>query len=158
MSSNFLKIAAVAAIAFVLIKPHMGEIHFPSFGRASATAEAFPDKPFNSKVLDAVTPVQSILAKADAEDKLNLARLWREDAQIIQGDDSVIQTTADVRRANGIAGKLMTLHLKGKYAGLAAAVDNAFAKVVGMDAKPLDSQTRQDVVSVFNGLSWAANN
>jgi hypothetical protein len=158
MNNNFFKIAAVVAIAFVLVKPHLGELHIPSFNRVTAEVEVFPDKPTSSRVLDAVEPVHRILANADAQDKLNLARLWREDALIVQGDDSVIQTTADIQRANGVAGKLMQAHLKDRYSGLADAVDNAFKSVIGDDVKPLDPSTRRAVVEVFNGLSWAAHN
>lgn len=152
-------IVAVGVLAFVLLKPvlmgeggfHLGNL-FPS-----SSAEEFPDVP-TGKVATAVGPVKSILAKADADDKLALSRLWREDAILISADTSVITSTADIRRANSAAGQLMHLDIKGKYPGLGEAVDKAIKDVLGDDTKALDASVRQDAAAVFNGLSWAANN
>lgn len=151
-------ILAVGVLAFVLLRPVLmsGGFDLGHLFPSSSAAEEFPDEP-TGKIANAVGPVKSILAKADADDKLALSRLWREDAILIGADVSVITSTADIRRANSAAGQLMHLDIKGKYPGLGEAVDKAIKDVLGDDTKALDASVRQDAAAVFNGLSWAAN-
>jgi len=151
---NYVVLGLLIAGGLFLFKDDLG-IKLPSLGGGVSINEKFPDKP-NGKALSAVEPVQHILSKADTADKVALARLWREMALVIGADNSLIQSTADIARANGTAGKLMDLRLKGKYSGLPEAVNKAIKDIVGEQAKSLDAAARQDAVDVYNALSWAA--
>lgn len=156
---NLPTILAIAAIVYVVfgaqIKEKLGSFDLskliPTAGASST--ETFPDKPTDSAIAAAADQVKAALSTADAADKLVLARLWRETAKLIAADNSVVQTTADVRRANGLIGKVANLNIKGKYPGLAAALDGATKSVLGDDPTPVD---RAKAAALFNGFSWAA--
>lgn len=130
--------------------------HLPKSGGAASSAEEFPGMPADPRVAAAVEPVRAAMATVPAGDKLALARLWREQAKLIGIDTTIVKNTADVKRANGIAGQLM--HLTSKNPALAAAANNAAKVILGDLPKPLDAAARQDAVNLFNGLSWAARN
>jgi hypothetical protein len=157
---NLPTILAIAAVVYVLfgaqLKEKLGSFDIskliPSGGGASST-ETFPDKPSDATILAAAEQVKSQLSSADAVDKLKLARLWRETAKLILADNSVVQTTADVRRANGLIGKVADLGIKNKYPGLAPALTAATKSVLGDDPTPVD---RAKAAALFNGFSWAA--
>ncbi len=156
---NLVPLLVFAAVVFVVFGDKLGQF-VPNLGGVSSVGEVFPDQPTDSKVAAAVEPVKTILKTATPEEKLSLARLWREEARLIGLDDAqgVIKSTADIRAAHGMAGKLMALNIKGKYPGLADAVDKAIMDVVGNQSRSLDAGVRKDAVAVLNGLSWAARN
>lgn len=162
MPKNLVNWAVVGVIAFVLLKHSGVNLNFDTVlsflkgGGATPTAEEFPGKPSNSVILTAVQPIANILSDADKSDKVALARLWRETADVISWDDSVIKTTADIRRANGAAGRLMHLESKGKYSNLGETLDKATIQVLGNKAVPLDAVSRAKAADLFRGLSWAA--
>lgn len=157
---NLPTILAIAAIVYVVfgaqIKEKLGSFDLskliPSGGGASST-ETFPDKPTDSAIAAAADQVKAALSTADAADKLVLARLWRETAKLIAADNSVVQTTADVRRANGLIGKVANINIKGKYPNLAPTLTDATKSVLGDDPTPVD---RAKAAALFNGFSWAA--
>ena len=161
MNKQLLTVLAIGAILAVLSKPLLkGDFNLGSLTKifGSGNAEIFPEKP-NGDILVAVDPVRTLLKSADSNDKVALARLFREQATLIglDGNESVIASTADIVRANFLSGKLMHLDMKGKYPGLATALTDAVKKVIEDDTKQLDDATRGKAVAVFNGLSWAAN-
>lgn len=151
-------IIAILAIVFVFVEPKLKEFDWgglvPSVG-ASVSIET-ADKPTSDKVLTAVAPVQKSLANADRSDKIALADLWKQMANLIEVDDSVITSTEAIYRANIAAGKLLHLGAKGKYGDLGKQATQAVKDVVGDDIVNLDSSKRALAVDVFNGLSWAA--
>ncbi len=157
---NLPTILAIAAIVYVLFGAQIKEKFnnfdlsklIPSGGGASST-ETFPDKPTDSAILTASEQVKAALSTADAKDKLVLARLWRETAKLIAADNSVVQTTADLRRANGLIGKVANIDIKGKYPDLGKALSKTTMSVLGDDPTPVD---RAKAAALFNGYSWAA--
>lgn len=156
--NTLLVIAAIVAFLFYngTLKVEDFTKFLPSPGGGASSAEVFPGMPTDSRVAAAVEPVRVAMATVPSGDKLALARLWREQAKLIAVDTTIIKSTADVKRANGISGQLM--QLTSKNPTLAAAANNAAKIVLGDLPKPLDTAARADAVNLFNGLSWAARN
>ena len=46
-------------------------------------------------------------------------------------------------------------HKPGTYAGLRQAVEKAMSDTLGMEAKPIDAETRAKVVELYRGIAWA---
>ena len=73
----------------------------------------------------------------------------------LDGDDQVINNTANIREANSLAGKMLRLNIKDKYPNLAeAAQDLLFFQLGNKDVK-LDKELRSKAIEAFRALSWA---
>ena len=83
---------------------------------------------------------------------LDLARLIELD-----GDDLVIKNTDEIRQANSIAGPMLRLDIKGKYANLAKETKEVIVAAVGDDNINLSTELRAKGVDGFNALAWAYN-
>lgn len=165
MNKNVLFIG-VAVVAFLFYNGTLKTEDFTKFlpkAGVSSNAEVFPSTPTDQKVASAVEPVRNIVKaqNVSAGDKLALSRLYREMAKLV-GSGETVKTTADLVRANQLAGKMMGFSVR--YPGLGdegqnkGALSNAIVMVIGDDVKAMDSATRQSAVNVLNGLSWAVSN
>jgi len=154
-------VVAILVIAYALvgnkIPDMLSNIHLGGGGSVAVAGEVFPDKPTDPTISASAQNVIGLLKSVSPEDKLKLARLWREQGKIVLLDSNILKTTADVRNGNDIAGRLLFEQtLKGKYPGLAKSLSDEFKRLLGDDAKPLDGTSRNTVAAAFNGLSWAA--
>jgi len=166
MNKNIGRYVAIAVIAyFIVLRPMMGGGFNLSDilknlipGGGVSVDDSFPGQPTDSQVLTAVQPLKAKFAVLDNNEKLALASLWRELANVIALDtDNIIKSNADIREANSVAGRLMALRMKGKYPSLGADVDSAIKNVMGKNPDALDATTKKKAVELFNGLSWAAH-
>jgi hypothetical protein len=83
---------------------------------------------------------------------LDLARLIELD-----GEDTVIKTTENIRQANSISGVMLRLDMKDKYKDLAKESKDVVVAAIGDDDVALTDDLRNKAVDSFNGLAWAYN-
>lgn len=83
---------------------------------------------------------------------LDLGRLVQLD-----GEDLVIKNTDEIRQANGIAGVMLRLDIKGKYPNLAKEAKEVIVSSIGDDNINLTPELRAKAVDGFNALAWAYN-
>ena len=154
---NLPTLLAIAAVVYVVfgaqIKEKLGDFDLGKLVPSAGSSEVFPDKPTDPAILTAAQNVSNELKNADSNDKLMLARLFREQAKLIASDSGVIQTNADIRRANGLIGKVANVQIKGKYSNLAKVLNESTKAVLGDDPVAID---RSKASALFNGFSWAA--
>lgn len=83
---------------------------------------------------------------------LDLGRLVQLD-----GEDEIIKNTDEIRQANSIAGIMLRLDVKGKYANLAKESHEVMVAAIGDDNIALSKDLRPKAVDGFNALAWAYN-
>jgi hypothetical protein len=95
-----------------------------------------------------VRPVINLrLGRADAT---SLAGLYGSLARDVAGGPAAIETTADLRKV--LVERGSKLALKGRYAGLAEAVDQVLAKTLGLDVVALN---KPEAAALLATLAWA---
>lgn len=97
----------------------------------------------------ACLPVSKIAVGRD--DATALAAMYAGVADVIAKADAAIETSADLRAELATRGK--PLNIQGKYAGLAEAVEKAFADSLGMEVYKLD---KAKATAFLKTLAWAA--
>lgn len=83
---------------------------------------------------------------------LDLGRLIQLD-----GEDTVVKNTDEIRQANSIAGVMLRLDIKGKYPTLAKEAKEVIVASIGDDNINLTPDLRVKAVEGFNALAWAYN-
>lgn len=114
---------------------------------------------------DLVTLVQPITLVFSGTDRVTiktdtarLASFYTTLASQVQTDGAgtkKITDTALLRQVHTTAGQLGLTGLKGKYPGLADAVDKVITNKLGLDVTALTDAKRQDAVNTFNAIAWA---
>lgn len=156
MNKNLLVLlVAVVLIVFGLFKPSLSIIN-PANNENSLTFEP----PSNVMLADHCMPVIGALKNGPSSrhvDGKRLASLYRDLAILISldGEDTVIKNTEELRQANKLAGIMLKLDMKDKYQDLASANDTLIKVAIGDDSVLLDSILRARAVEGFNALAWA---
>ena len=86
-----------------------------------------------------------------------LVSFYRDVADLIRRDETVIRTTGDIREAYTRAGRLafQKTGLQDKTAGLGEKVDAALAKALGLPNVTLTPELRERAVAIFMALAEA---
>jgi len=93
-----------------------------------------------------------------SKDAAMMAAFYLELANVVDEDDSVIQSTAQFRKFNMLAGPLhFNSNLKGKYDGLGQSIDDAIVNTIGKQSAELDDDKREDLVDVLEAVAWGVN-
>jgi len=75
----------------------------------------------------------------------------------LDGEDTVIKNTDEIRQANSLSGIMLRLDVKGKYANLAKEAKEVIVASIGDDNVNLTPELRAKAVDGFNALAWAYN-
>lgn len=150
------------AAAGLLIAAAWGKIPMPKLP-AAPNAPAVTIETPTQAMQATVRPISEALATAPMGDRLLWANLWSKASTVIAGDELgtevVITDTRALRLfttlALDIGWRRIGEHKPGTYAGLRQAVEKAMADTLGLDAKPLDAETRAKVVELYRGIAWA---
>lgn len=139
-----------------LIRPNISNILKPKPDNDPVVVVAEPTDENLRKACDAVI---SIFQTTDASsiDANRLAQLYMDMATLIEldGDDTVIKTTEEIKQANSLSGLMLHLDIKGKYPGLSDAAKAVIVAGIGDDAVNIDSTTRTKAAESFRALAWA---
>ena len=158
-SKNLLLGLAGLLIVIGLLKPDLSNLL------------SMPSRPKSIDVLELPTPSDE-LVKKEAEEVVVLVKdagikseakklrdLYLDLAKLVELDDEeqVIKTTEEIRQANSLAGVMLRLDIKGKYANLAKEAKEVVVAAIGDDHIILSKELRTKAVEGLNALAWAFN-
>jgi hypothetical protein len=154
-------IGRIAAAVLILVAA-WGKIPMPSLPSAPAIPAVTIDTP-SSAMQSTVRPIADVLKAAPIGDRLLWANLWSKAATVVAGDELgtevVITDTRALRMfttlALDIGWRRIGEHKPGSYAGLRQAVEKAMSDTLGLEARPIDAETRAKVVELYRGIAWA---
>ena len=93
-----------------------------------------------------------------SKDAALLSAFYLEVADVVEEDQGSIQSTAQFRKFNMLAGPLhFNSNLKGKYDGLGQSIDDAIVNTIGKQSAELDDDKREDLVDVLEAVAWGVN-
>ncbi len=104
------------------------------------------------------TLVAPVTAALDGAVGPVVAAFYRQFAEIVARDKTVLTNTSQFREGHRRAAMLMFRDgpLKGKYPEVDKAISDAIAGYVGLDNAPVDDAKRGKIVDVLNAVAWAA--
>lgn len=154
-------IGRIAAAVLILVAA-WGKIPMPSLPSAPAVPAVTIDTP-SSAMQSTVRPIADVLKAAPMGDRMLWANLWSKAATVVAGDELgtevVITDTRALRMfttlALDIGWRRIGEHKPGSYAGLRQAVEKAMSDTLGLEARPIDAETRAKVVELYRGIAWA---
>lgn len=154
-------IGRIAAAVLILVAA-WGKIPLPSLPSAPAIPAVTIDTP-SSAMQSTVRPIADVLKAAPMGDRMLWANLWSKAATVVAGDELgtevVITDTRALRMfttlALDIGWRRIGDHKPGSYAGLRQAVEKAMSDTLGLEARPIDAETRAKVVELYRGIAWA---
>lgn len=154
-------IGRIAAAVLILVAA-WGKIPLPSLPSAPAIPAVTIDTP-SSAMQSTVRPIADVLKVAPMGDRMLWANLWSKAATVVAGDELgtevVITDTRALRMfttlALDIGWRRIGDHKPGSYAGLRQAVEKAMSDTLGLEARPIDAETRAKVVELYRGIAWA---
>jgi hypothetical protein len=104
-----------------------------------------------------VTGISELVVGDDADDdKIRLAQFYAQLSKIVRNEPGFLKTTGQFRQYNSTAGQInyAGISLKGKYAGLGQAIDQAIVDQIGLESIELDIDRRDDLAKILAAISW----
>jgi hypothetical protein len=117
------------------------------------------EAPDDEDILKECKDVTKILSSGDKKDAARLRDLYIDISDLIalDGDQTVIKNTEDIRQANRLAGVILKLNIKDKYADLGKEAQEVIVSVIGDDNVLLSTELRAQASESFKYLAWACN-
>lgn len=130
-----------------------------------------PNRPVSVDVLELPEPTDENVKK-EADDVVSLLKgsggksdakrlrdLYLDLAKLVEldGENEVIRNTEEIRQANSLAGVMLRLDIKGKYANLPKEAKEVVVAAIGDDQILLSKELRSKAVDGLNALAWACN-
>jgi hypothetical protein len=144
-------------IVLGLFKPDLSK--FFNSNESNSAVSVVLEKPSNPEILDECQAViDALKANKDRKsDGVRLASLYSDMATLVSldGEDTVLKNTEEIRQANKLAGVMLKLDIKGKYPDLAKAAESVVVSSIGDDSVVLDPKLREGAVNGFKALAWA---
>ena len=104
-----------------------------------------------------VTGISELVVGDDADDdKIRLAQFYAQLSKIVRNEPGFLKTTGQFRQYNSTAGQInyAGISLKGKYARLGQAIDQAIVDQIGLESIELDIDRRDDLAKILAAISW----
>lgn len=91
------------------------------------------------------------------KDAKRLGDLYVDLATLIEleGDNTVVKTTDEIRQANSLSGLMLRMNIKGEYDNLSVATNDIIVAGIGNDNVVLNADLRKKAVESFRALAWA---
>ena len=147
-------------VALGLFWPKIKEsIKLPDDNFASSTVNVVfekVDEPSDA-LKEKVTGISELVVGDDADDdKIRLAQFYAQLSKIVRNEPGFLKTTGQFREYNSTAGQInyAGISLKGKYAGLGQAIDQAIVDQIGLESIELDIDRRDDLAKILAAISW----
>ena len=162
MNNKVLLVVAGLLIALGLLKPDIGSWINSPRTNINVDEIVVVTPPADPKLREACLPVIESLKSGGStrkQDGKRLANLSLDLARLIEldGEDTVIKNTDEIRYAIGLAGPMLRMDIKGKYPDLAKNSQGVIVSGIGDDNVPLDEELRKRAVASFQALGWAYN-
>jgi hypothetical protein len=157
-TSKIILLIAALLIGFGLIKP---KLNTPNNGPVEIVVDIL-DPPSDPDMKEkALLVVESLKAGSSdrSVDGKRLAGLYFDLATLIEldGEQTVVKNTEDVRQANALGGPMLRMNIKDKYPDLAKNCNAVIVAAIGDDNIPLTKELRVKAAEGFKALSWATN-
>jgi hypothetical protein len=93
------------------------------------------------------------------DDSLRLRDLYLDLSTLVSldGENQIVKNTEEIRQANSLAGVMLRLDIKDKYANLAKEAKDVMVSAIGDDQVLLSAELRTKAVDGFKALAWACN-
>jgi len=114
------------------------------------------DEP-STALKEKVAGISEFVVGDDADDdKIRLAQFYAQLSKIVRNEPGFLKTTGQFREYNSTAGQInyAGISLKGKYAGLGQAIDQAIVDQIGLESIELDIDRRDDLAKILAAISW----
>lgn len=157
---------ALFLVAFGLLWPKIKEgINLPDDNFGSSTVNVVfekVDEPSDA-LKEKVDGIGDLVVGDSAEaireadnDKVRLAQFYAQLSKIVRNEPGLLKTTGQFREYNSTAGQInyAGISLKGKYAGLGQAIDQAIIGQIGLENIELDVDRRDDLAKILAAISW----
>lgn len=158
MNNKLLLTIAVVLMAVGLFQPNI--LNFPLGGKPVTIDVLELPTPTDENILkEANDVVQIVKNEVSKEEAKRLRDLYLDIKQLVKldGDDEVIKNTEELRQANSIAGVMLRMDIKGKYADLAKECKEVIVAAIGDDQIVLSPELRSKALDGFDALAWALN-
>ena len=157
MNNKLLLCIGLSLITVGILQPNLNLL-----GNRSVSIDLFEvSAPIDENIKKEANDVVTLLKAANVSktELKKLRDLAIDLGRLVQldGEDLVITNTNEIRQANSIAGPMLKLDIKGKYAGLAKETKDVIVAAIGDDDIVLSADLRAKAVDGFNALAWAYN-
>lgn len=141
-------------IAVGLLRPNFSSVSLPS-----PVSISTPSTELQVQCKKIVEILQDSSDADKTNDCKSLSSLYMDLSTLIalDGEDTIIKNTEEIREANRLSGKMLNLNLQDKYNNLGEACDAVVKEYIGDDNLVLSPELRQRSVDVFKALAWAFN-
>lgn len=155
MNKNIILILGAILILLGIIRPNFNTISTPANKPVVVNIET----PTEEAVLKECDDVISILKTGSPSDAIRLRDLYLDLANLIEldGDNEVVKSTEEIRQANGLAGVMLKLDIKNKYANLGSEAKEVIVSIIGDEMIMLNPELRTKAAYAFRCLAWACN-
>lgn len=158
MNNKVVLVIGAALIAFGVFKPDLSSL-LPTPGVVVNTPSVEVTEPTDPTLKSLALDVAQILKNGDdsrKEDGVKLASLYTDIANLISldKDNEVVKTTSEITEVNSVAGRMMNLKIKGKYADLTETARKLVVSAIGDDVAVLNDASRSQAVAAFRALAW----
>jgi hypothetical protein len=154
---NKIVLLTIAALLILigLVQPDFSSL----FPQKSNNVVVSLESPDDEDILKECKDVAKILSSGDKKDAARLRDLYIDISDLIalDGDQTVIKSTEDIRQANSLAGVMLKLDIKDKYADLGKETQQVIVSVIGDDSVLLSPELRTQASQSFKYLAWACN-
>jgi hypothetical protein len=135
----------------------LGNVLNPARVVDSRVSVAEPSDPeLKEKCLDVVKAFKNG-SSSRTKDAKRLGDLYVDLATLIEleGDNTVVKTTDEIRGANSLSGTMLRMNIKGDYPDLAQATNGVVVTAIGQDNIVLNAELRKRSAEAFMALAWA---
>lgn len=158
MNNRVVLMIGAVLIAVGVFKPDLS-ILLPKPGVVVNTPSIEVTEPTDPTLKTLALDVAQILKNGDdsrKEDGVKLASLYTDIANLISLDknNEVVKTTSEITEVNSVAGRMMNLKIKGKYADLVETARKLVVSAIGDDVAVLNDASRAQAVAAFKALAW----
>jgi hypothetical protein len=156
MNKNIILIIGGLLILLGVLRPSLNSININPSNKPSVVNI---ESPTEENVIKECKDVTEILKSGSPADAIRLRDLYLDLATLIQldGDDEVVKSTEEIRQANGLAGIMLKLDIKNKYANLGSEAKEVIVSVIGDELVMLNPELRNKAAYAFRSLAWACN-
>lgn len=108
-------------------------------------------------ILEPSEEMKSFVSKIEQVEDEELVEFYLAFSDLVSRDSEVIGSTGHIRTAHSRAGRLMFQQtgMKGKYPGLAVAIDEALMAALGKEDQKLTPELRRKAADIFTAIAWA---
>jgi hypothetical protein len=141
-----------------LLKPDFSKFIPGNIPTNTIVIEAPLDSNIRKEAEELVVLIKSFGSSAK-EDSLKLRDLYLDLSTLVSldGENQVVKNTEEIRQANSLAGVMLRLDIKDKYANLAKEAKDVMVSAIGDDQVLLSAELRAKAVDGFKALAWACN-